>query len=98
MQIALCQFPIKNKLSKKSFEEKVKNFFVRAAEKNAELLVFPELFVLDRIDRIDSKTDSVALFALAQEMPDFLQLLKSLSKKYSMAVLASQTEAPSKTA
>jgi predicted amidohydrolase len=88
MLIALCQFPIENTLSKNLFENKVEAYFQRSAEKKVDLLIFPELFVLDRIDRIDHKNDASALFSLAQEMPDFLGFLKSLSKKYGMAVLA----------
>jgi predicted amidohydrolase len=87
MKIALVQFPVANRLSLSQFSQKVRQYLTEARQSGAGLVMFPELFLLDCIDRVDVGTDAQALARLADEMPKFLAEPGNWAKEYGVHLI-----------
>ncbi len=88
LQVASVQFPIEGKKSEKEFLKKVKNYIEEARSKNAELIVFPELFSLDLWPIGSKLKDRKIVEKIASHSPSILNSLIKFSSQYSIDVLA----------
>ncbi len=87
MKIALVQYPIENNLSLSQFAQKIRRYLEKAQAGGVDLVLFPELFLLDCIDRIDVSTDALALQKLADEMPTFLNESRAWAKEFQLHII-----------
>ncbi len=87
MKIALVQYPIENNLSLSQFAQKTRSYLDKAKAGGANLVLFPELFLLDCIDRIDVSTDALALQKLADVMPTFLSEFRAWAQEFQLHIV-----------
>lgn len=92
--VGAVQYPIVGGLSYRNFVDKVVSFVERARTENAELLVFPELFVADLFQFSDGTAENERneITRIAREItPELLLQLKRISQNSNLAILAGST-------
>jgi predicted amidohydrolase len=87
MKVALVQYPVEGRLTLENFSQKVRGYLEQASRLGAELVVFPELFLLDCIDRIDPETDALALGNLADHMQSYIEQPRAWSREFGLHIL-----------
>ena len=89
--IASAQYPITEHASWESWQQHVEKWVAEAAEKGAELLLFPEYGAMELVSIFDSKTRQniqQQVVELESLRVLFCQVYESLAKKYNVIIVA----------
>lgn len=89
LRIATVQYPIEGNQTLKTFLAKIERYVSEAHQRHADLIVFPELIALDAWPLASKESDTLLARQIAEKItPEFFTFVKTLSKKYKVAILA----------
>jgi predicted amidohydrolase len=90
--IASVQYPMEGNFEIEPFLSKLENFIKEAAEKKADLVLFPEWITLDTWPLKEKKTDREVIDKIVRMVtPQYLLKLKTLAKKYNVIIAGGST-------
>lgn len=88
LKVAAVQYPVAGGSSLDEVRARMTDYVVRAKGDGAGLVVFPELFVLDRIDPASALSEADQLAAVARiETPEYFAHVARLSRELDIAVM-----------
>lgn len=89
VRVAAVQYPIAYPRSPENFLENFRDWVEAAKKSGADLVVFPELIVLDLLDPASPDGDSLQLQKIAAEFtPQFFSYVSTLAKELEISILA----------
>ncbi len=92
LRVAAVQYPQGEGKTFESFIAKVEGYLIEAKEKNAQLIVFPELITLELVDLKSKIPEKNQLAAIADEVtPRYIAWLKDSAKRFNIAIMGGTT-------
>jgi len=89
LRLALVQYDVSGAVSSEAFFKDVERHIQQAKNSGAEMVVFPELFVLIVLKMIKPvEPEALQLQAMAKNFPQYLREFQKLAQKYQIHLLA----------
>ncbi len=89
VNVSAVQYPIRYKTSLEHMLERLDSYVTQAAKAKSQVVMFPELFVLDRLNPDSSLSDADQLKEIARkETPIILERMKAHATRLRMHILA----------
>lgn len=87
--LSVVQFPVEGSKTFEKFFSKIEGYATQAKKAGADLVVFPELSILDTLSRVEGETDQHLVEQIAADVtPRFFGKVSDLSKKLGLTILA----------